>query len=1030
MEQMVGQILDNTYRIDTLLGQGGMGAVFKARDIALNREVAIKVMHPHVAVQEGFRERFLQEARAIAALEHPNIVPIYTFSRDPQLLYIVMAFVQGQNLRDWLSLLSQQGMVIAMAEGLGLVELVADALAYAHRRGVYHRDIKPGNIILRPLEPGQTSAAGLSFQPVVTDFGLAKLSEGGIHSIPGMAMGTPAYMAPEQCEGLEIDGRADIYALGIVLYELVTGRVPFYVKTLTEAIRVHTKEPPPPPRSLVPDLPSQVEEIILKALAKRPQDRYQSADLLAQACRAARNILPKAEGATLAATQQGQVSLVTMMSREAPPPAPESEAWPTPPSEVPTGGRVLVMGPDGSTRAFPLGGRQRVTIGRDANNDIAIASARLSRHHAQLTFDGTRYFLTDLSSTNGTFIENDRLLPGIAEVWQPTKQARMGDHWLRLELPGAAAAAPARPDVSAAPLAAAGAPPQQPLSVTMEPAQLAVRPGQAVDATLRILNRQQQVDHFTPSVEGIPDAWVTRPAQMLRLAPGDAGAMTLRFHPPLAPTSSAGAHPFAVRVASQANPHLAAEARGMLQIEAFHDIKAVLSPTVLSSPGQGLLRVANQGNSPEQITLTASDPAEALDIAPNPAQFALQAGQQAEVPIPVRTKARRPLIGNVQTHTFVVNAATPGGHGATVQGSLNVKPLIPTWAIPILTMIALLLCAGAAFAYNTVQKNKATTATAQAMALVTQTAAAQAHLAAVNTATAEALQPFLTATAAAMSESQIRAATASAATATAEWLDADSDGDGLTNREEQQWGTDPYNKDTDGDTLPDGQEVAMGISPTSKDTDGDGLQDNVDPDPGQLPTPTAQPTDTPIPTDTPGPTATPTATPLPAFAENSTREFTLYASSVGTLNEVCLRHDNAGPNPDWYVASVEVDAGAGFKPFAFDRWIASDKGDGSLMACSPVPGPTPTVGIIGPLVPIGPLIPLVPLLVPTSTPTPGVYKIATLPGAIFKAITVVPLLPSYTVKVNTGGVADAGTSAKVEIRLKGSSGTTDWMVLQ
>lgn len=977
MEQMVGQILDNTYRIDTLLGQGGMGAVFKARDIALNRDVAIKVMHPHVAVQEGFRERFLQEARAIAALEHPNIVPIYTFSRDPKLLYIVMAFVQGQNLRDWLSLLSQQGMVIAMAEGLGLVELVADALAYAHRRGVYHRDIKPGNIILRPLEPGQTSTAGLSFQPVVTDFGLAKLSEGGIHSITGMAMGTPAYMAPEQCEGLEIDGRADIYALGIVLYELVTGRVPFYVKTLTEAIRVHTKEPPPPPRSIVPDLPSQVEEIILKALAKRPQDRYATADLMGQACRAARAVLPKTDAATLAATQQGQVSLVTMISHEAPPPAPESEAWPTPPAEVPAGGRVLVMGPDGSTRAFPLGGRQRVTIGRDANNDIAIPSARLSRHHAQLTFDGTRYFLTDLSSTNGTFIENDRLLPGIAEVWQPSKQVRMGDYWLRLELGGAAAPAPARPDVSAAPLAAAG-PPQQPISVVMEPAQLTVRPGQAVDATLRILNRQQQVDHFAPAVEGLPDAWVTRPAQMLRLAPGDTGTMTLRFHPPLAPSSAAGAHPLAVRVASQANPQVVAEARGVLQIEAFHDIKAVLAPTILSSPGQSLLRIANQGNGPEQVALTASDPAEALDIAPNPAQFVLQAGQQAEIPLPVRTRARRPLIGNAQTHTFVVSAVTPGGHGATVQGSLNVKPIIPTWAIPILTMLALLLCAGAALAYSTVQKNRAATATAQAMSIVTQTAAAQARLAAMGTATAEALQPFLTATAAAMSESQIKEATASAATATA------------------------------------GAPTAT-LQPTDTEI------------PTGTPDPTSTPTPTPTPTDTATPTAT--ATPLPSFAEGSTRQFTLVASSVGTLEEVCLRHDNTGPSPDWYVISAEVDGGSGFKTFTFNRWIASDKADGSLMACSPVPGATPTVSIVGPLVPIIPLIPLVPL-VSTPTPTPGVYKIATLPNVIIKAITLVPVLPTYSVKVTTGAMTDAGTNAKVEIRLKGSSGTSEWMVLQ
>ena len=137
---------------------------------------------------------------------------------------------------------------MSLPEALGIVEMVADALAYAHRRGVYHRDIKPGNIILKPLEAGQVNAAGLTFLPVVTDFGLAKLAEGGVQSMAGLSMGTPAYMAPEQCEAKPIDGRADLYSLGIVLYELVTGRVPFAVSTLTEALQAHTQMTPPPPR--------------------------------------------------------------------------------------------------------------------------------------------------------------------------------------------------------------------------------------------------------------------------------------------------------------------------------------------------------------------------------------------------------------------------------------------------------------------------------------------------------------------------------------------------------------------------------------------------------------------------------------------------------------------------------------------------------------------------------------------------------------------------------------------------------------
>lgn len=392
MEKLVGTVLNNTYRIDRLLGQGGMGAVFLAHDVALNRDVAIKLMHSHIAMQQGFRERFLQEARAIAALSHPGIVPIYSFSSDPQQLYLVMAYVAGQNLADWLHLLHQRQQTIALPEALGIVELVAEALDYAHRHGVYHRDIKPGNIILKPLEAGQTNAVALSFQPVVTDFGLAKLAEGGVQSMAGLSMGTPAYMAPEQCEAKPVDGRADIYALGIVLYELVTGRVPFAVSTLTEALQAHTQEPPLPPRQLVAELPTTVERIILQALAKRPEDRYQTASAMAEAIHLARSSLSGMPlEATITPTGAGHASLMTLMAQEAPPSAPQDAAWPTPPSDLEGGPQLLVLGPDGRSTAIAFGSRRALTIGRDPANNVALNDTQVSRQHCQVSIDNGRF---------------------------------------------------------------------------------------------------------------------------------------------------------------------------------------------------------------------------------------------------------------------------------------------------------------------------------------------------------------------------------------------------------------------------------------------------------------------------------------------------------------------------------------------------------------------------------------------------------------------------------------------------------------
>ena len=287
METLLGKTLDRTYRLDQLLGKGGMGAVYKAHDVALNRDVALKMMHPHFTDDETFRARFLQEARAVAALDHPGIVKVYAFGQDQGLLYIVMDLIPGQNLHAWLRRLADEHKIIGLDETLAIVQRVAMALHYAHEKGVLHRDIKPANVLLKPTDPALREPGDLAFQPVLTDFGLAKLAEGGVHTQTGTTMGTPSYMSPEQCLGVDLTRQTDIYSLGVVLFELATGRVPFEVKSLTEAIRRHTQEPPPPPRSVNPILPVEVENIILRALAKKPQDRFATAREMADALKSA-----------------------------------------------------------------------------------------------------------------------------------------------------------------------------------------------------------------------------------------------------------------------------------------------------------------------------------------------------------------------------------------------------------------------------------------------------------------------------------------------------------------------------------------------------------------------------------------------------------------------------------------------------------------------------------------------------------------------------------------------------------------------
>ncbi len=858
MDDLVGSILDNTYRIEKLLGQGGMGAVFRAHEIPLDRTVAIKVMHPHVAREEGFRERFLQEARAIAALEHPGIVRVHSFSKDPNLLYIVMGFVEGQNLRDWLHMLHEQHQLLALPEALAIVEQVADALDYAHRRGVYHRDIKPGNIILRPLEQPSPSYPELPFQPIVTDFGLAKLAEGGVLSVTGMAMGTPAYMAPEQCEGLPITGQADIYALGIVLYEMVTGQLPFEVHTLTEALRAHTKEPPPPPRSLVPDLPTRLEEIILQALAKEPAARWQTAGALRDALTEARRTLAPPPAATMRPTPAPDAtyaSLATMAAASAQPPAtPDSHAWPTPPSQIPVGGRLLVLAPDGTSRAVPLAGKSRVTIGRDASCDLALQDPRASRQHAQVTIEGDTYRITDLNSTNGTYLGQNKLLPGVPETLRGGNQVRIGDHWLRLELATAdqPAAPPPGASFAAPPPVGGAASRADRLTVSIEPSELTVAPGQAAVLTVRIMNPGQQVEHITTTLEGIPPEWIARPEGTLRLAPGDSGSVTLRISPPRQPSSRAGLHPIEVRAASRANPELYAIAQGTLTIQPYAQLEMAVTPPNIPRRGEARLRVHNQGNAPEMVRLTGAESDDQVAVAPAATELPVAPGAQGETTIKVAARKKRALFGTTEALPYAIRAVTSSGQALEARAAVMLKPILPVWAASVLGMLLLVACGVSIFAYTQWQAREERIANETALALANQTEIARV-----------AEQTMAAQTAAAMTQAERAEATAAAATATAEWLTADTDGDGLVNSEELQWGTDPNNRDTDGDTLLDGEEVAMGTSPISKDTDGDGSQDNVDPDPGNVPTPTPAPTATPEPSATPTTTLTPSITPTP-----------------------------------------------------------------------------------------------------------------------------------------------------------------------
>ena len=267
MSELINTYLGQ-YHLQEIIRHGGMAVVYKAHQDSLDRYVAVKVLPNNQDPQ--FATRFKREARAIAQLQHPNILPVYDYGEQDGLLYLVVQYIEnGTTLSDML------GTPMEPVTALRLTARVLAALEYAHQRGIIHRDIKPSNVLM----PSPT-------WPLLADFGIAKLlnvNSSQNLTMPGVFMGTPAYVAPEQAFGAPIDARTDLYSLGVVLYEMLTGRIPFEADTPMTMLGKHAYEPPPPPRSINPDLPAVVEPILLRLLAKDPADRYQSADLTAEA---------------------------------------------------------------------------------------------------------------------------------------------------------------------------------------------------------------------------------------------------------------------------------------------------------------------------------------------------------------------------------------------------------------------------------------------------------------------------------------------------------------------------------------------------------------------------------------------------------------------------------------------------------------------------------------------------------------------------------------------------------------------------
>ena len=786
MSELIGQQIEN-YRIDALLGEGGMGAVYRAYDLHLARSVAFKLMHRQFASQPEFQRRFLQEAQAAARLDHPSIVKIFSFGMQQSFLYMVMAFVPGATLGTYLKKLRERQQVIKLNETLHLLAQVADALGYAHRQGVVHRDIKPDNIMLMPLDEPEREGE-LPLRAMVTDFGLAKLIEGGIQTQTGTFMGTLPYMSPEQCLGKELDGRSDLYSLGVLLYQLATGRLPFDIKSPTDAVMKHIKETPPPPDQVRPGLPPVVTAVITQAIAKDPANRFASGNQFARAMRQAALGLTDADVTQLQApaAPHKEISILTQLLPAEP--AAEPSRLGLDLTAMPGEDRLLIAHKGEEPRSRPLD-KQRLTIGRSSENDIPLMGEGVSRNHARLERQGSGWQVVDMGSTNGTFLGHSKLLPDIPEPWEADMPLRIGDFYLRWQRISGQPAVAAQPTIgrSYAATRAAPPPPVSGTQVYSSSGQLGmvVNPGSAlVDAggraivQIELLNQGATVDHFTVQVSGIPAEWVSLPQAAVQLMPGARSTIPMTLHPPLDSSATAGTHNFHIIAALATNQQETASFSGQLVIKPFERFAVDIHPSRFQNRGSCRALVRNEGNAPANFTINAREASDQVQFSSDHGQLVVAPGRKESYELGIAAR-QRPWLGTARQYPFEIQVTGGGGGRQVKMGQLEVTPMLPGWLLPLLGVVLLFTCLslGAAYTFFS-NRSQAATVTAVAIAAA-ETAAAQGTVAAADlavtqtiaaqeTAAWEATETVIVMTAAADEEAAATATARVMATETAE----------------------------------------------------------------------------------------------------------------------------------------------------------------------------------------------------------------------------------------------------------------------
>jgi serine/threonine protein kinase len=660
MSSLIGQTI-GVYQIEALLGSGGMGQVFQARHTLLGRPVAIKLLHDVLAANSTFQTRFRQEARAIAGLRHPHIVEIYDFDQFEGRAYLAMELITGGSLRTFLDQQAKQTGGWQLDEVLRLLRQAADGLHYAHQLGLVHRDIKPENLLLKHDDD--------RFVLKIADFGLARFNEEVSLTASGMAMGTPAYMSPEQCRGQELDGRSDLYALGVILYEVATGSLPFPVKSIADAVHKHVFEMPPAPRTIRPELPAALEQIILDCLAKHRDERYKTGLELQQALD---RLLAQSGLACSIPITPRRLTEPTLRSGLVVPPTVKTAGIAT---------TLTVFNKQGETvRQVPVS-KGNLKIGRAPGNELVLDHHEVSRNHAHLNWNGQQATITDLGSSNGTHLHKVRLTPQVEQSWAVGTPLRIGPFWLRIDLVQAAETEPAAL-----------------FKLTPEVQEIKLVPGQTSHLRLTVENLSPMPDHLTFLVKGVPEHWIVRGfGSVVQIEPAQQLPVELQILVPRSAEALAQKYDVTVFARSRRRPNEGVQTIMRWDVQEFRELQFELTPTrVAGRNATYRAAIINSGNCNETCRVQAEDEDDRLELVLSQEQCTIAAGR-SEV---VRVRVEHPLrpIGDPQAYRLQVrllrlsNEQSRGEVIATRQAQFIHQAWLPIWSVPTGILLLLVLC--------------------------------------------------------------------------------------------------------------------------------------------------------------------------------------------------------------------------------------------------------------------------------------------------------------------------------------------------